>query len=149
MPSTPPVGRILDQLRDNQSVTQSGLTAANIKDADETGVANVPILHVYTFGDAVTNSVDHVSEHKVRVIDVVVVKTAGAGAGGNTIQVKNGASAISNALDMNVADQLVVRAGTLDDATYVLAVGDALRVTNTKAGGNSACVVYVYCIRVS
>jgi hypothetical protein len=56
-----------------------------------------------------------VIDAKVRVLDVIVVNKAAGGAS-DTITVKNGANAITNAIDTNKADATVTRAGTLDDA---------------------------------
>lgn len=84
-----------------------------------------------------------------RVLDVWVVKTTGndtAAPGADTIQLQTLAgAAISNAIDIGgIADQTVVRAGTIDDATHVIAAGGGLRVRRTRPGATqAACIVYV------
>ena len=83
--------------------------------------------------------------HKTRVVEVWAVATALGGVG-DTVQVKNGANVISNALDMNVADTTVVRAGTLDDAQWQIAAGGTLRVTGASAVNAE---VFVLGIRVA
>lgn len=83
-----------------------------------------------------------------RVIDFEFVKTVGAGGAANTCQLKNGATAITNAVDTNIADAVVARAGTISDAQHRVAAGGTLRVTNTKAAGNAAGIAYIYAVQV-
>ena len=108
------------------------------------------MLHRVAVADGVTADVDVVLTHKTLVTDVWLVKTAGAGGANDTIQVKSTGNAITNAMDINVADQTVVRAGTIDDAQHEIAAAGTLRVTRTKvAAANVACVVYVLGVRVA
>lgn len=93
--------------------------------------------------DAATGDVDVVMERAFEVLEIAVQKRAGAGAASNTITVKKGATAISDAMDMNVADKAIVRASTIDDAQSTLAAGSTLRVSRAKSGGNAACLVVV------
>lgn len=102
------------------------------------------VVHEITVPDGATGDVDVVLDKKTRIIDVWLVKTAGAGGTSDTITVKNGSTAITDALDINVADKVVVRAGTIDDAQASVAAAGTLRVTRTKSSANNvACVVYV------
>jgi hypothetical protein len=97
-----------------------------------------------------TGNIDTVVSHKIRVVDVSLVKTTGAGGGAGTIQVLNGAAAISDAMSINVADQTVVRAATIDDANWEIAAGGTLRITRTRtASTNEACTVTVIGYRVA
>lgn len=95
--------------------------------------------------DAATGDVDIVLASKFEVTDVLVQKRGGAtGAFANTIQVKNGANVISDAISINgTADGGLVRAGSIDDAQSTIAAGGTLRITRTKAGGNAQCLVTV------
>jgi hypothetical protein len=111
-------------------------------------VGSIPIVHQVVVPDAATGDVDIVVTHQVRVIGVRFVKTVGAGAAGNTIQVKNGANAITDAMDTNVADKVVVRNAQVDDAFHLITAGGTLRVTRTKVGGDASGLVYVECVRV-
>lgn len=79
-----------------------------------------------------TGNVDIVSTVKCHVVEVWAIASAAGGAG-DTITVQKGASAITNALDLNVSDAVVVRAGTIDDGQYEIAVGDTLRVAGASA----------------
>ena len=118
--------------------------------ADANVIGGIPVLHRVAVADDVTGDVDVVLTHKTLVTDVWLVKTAGAGGANDTIQVKSTGNAITNAMDINVADQTVVRAGTIDDARHEIAAGGILRVTRTKvAAANVACVVYVLGVRVA
>ncbi len=112
-------------------------------------IGGIPVLFRITIPDAATGDVDVVSTHKILVTDCWAVKTGGAGGAANTVQLKNGSNAITNALDINVNDQTVVRAGTIDDARHEVAAGGTLKVTRTKAGGNAACIVYVSGLRIA
>jgi hypothetical protein len=116
--------------------------------ADKNPIGAFEVVHRIDVADAATGDVDVTLTHKTRVIDVMVVKTGGAGAAGNTYQVKNGANAITNAIDGNVADKALRWAGEIDDAQHEIAANGTLRVTRTKVGGNAACIVYVKGIRV-
>lgn len=113
-------------------------------------VGGIPVVHRIDIADGTTADIDTVLEHKTRVIDVHLVKTGGAGGASDTIQAKNGSNAITNAMSINVADQTVVRAGTIDDAQHEIAAGGTLRITRTKASAaNVACTVYVLGLRVA
>lgn len=125
----------------------NGVKVAVAANANTTGALGV--LHRIDIADAATGDVDVVLDHKTRVIDAWCVKTGGAGGAANTIQVKNGANALTDAMSINIADQAIARAGSIDDAQHEIAAGGTLRVTRTKAGGNAACTVYVLGLRVA
>jgi hypothetical protein len=116
--------------------------------ADNATTPGALVAHVVAVPDGATGDVDVVVAEKVEVLDVTVVKTASAGGASDTVQVKNAADAISNAISINIADQTTARAGTINDATSVINAGGTLRVTRTKASGaNAACRVIVHCLR--
>lgn len=95
---------------------------------------------------ALTGDVNITVPYKVRVVDAWAVATA-AGAAGDTVQVKNGANAITNALDFGAAaDQDVVRAADIDDANHEIAAAGTLRVTGASAVN---AIVYVMALRVA
>jgi hypothetical protein len=114
---------------------QTGANVAVVADAPVIGglIVVFPVL-----ATALTGDVDIVSTHKVRVFSVEAIQVGGAGGAGDTITVKNSATAITNALDLNVADKVVVRATTYDDAAWDIAAGGTLRVSG--ASGVSAQV---------
>lgn len=125
------------------------LTGAKVEDvAANNVIGGIPVVHEVTVPDGATGDVDVVLTHKTRIIDVVVVKTGGAGGTDDTITVKNGATAITNAISIDVADKAVARAGTIDDAQHEIAAAGTLKITRTKvSANNAACIVYVYGIR--
>lgn len=118
--------------------------------ADANVIGGIPVMHRVAVADGATGDVDVTLTHKTLVTDVWLVKTAGAGGASDTITVKNGSTAITDAMSINVADKVVVRAGTIDDAAHEIAAAGTLRVTRTKASANNvACVVYVLGLRVA
>ena len=127
-------------------VIESGgaIEAPEVANANTQG--GIPVMHRIDIGDA-SGDTDVVLDHKTRVTDVHIVKTVAGGAS-DTVTVKNGATAITDALDLNVADKVIVRAGTIDDAQHEIAAGGTLRVTAVKST-NPACIVYVHGLRVA
>jgi hypothetical protein len=107
------------------------------------GAVTPGILGTFTFAvtDAATSDIDIVVTEKFEVLDVICRKDSGAGAG-NTMQIKNGATAISDAIACAV-DKTVTRAGTIDVAQNVIAAGGTLRLTATKAAGTRTALVTV------
>lgn len=116
---------------------------ANVADVDVEG--GIPLIF-RILAAALTGDIDVVMEHKVRVVDVKARAVGGAGGAADTITVKNTASAISDAIDMNVADNITVLAATIDDATAEIAAGGILRITGASAVNAQ---VYVTAIRVA
>lgn len=126
-----------------------GTVAGNVADLNtEGGLMQTFIIPV---ANVATHDVDVVVTHTIRVIDAWVVKTGGAGGAGDTIQVQTGAgAAITDAMNTNVADTTIVRAGAIDDATHRIAAAGTLRVHSNNGGlGNCACIVYVTAVRVA
>lgn len=134
----------------NLAASLRTLNAGVLTGADAAVVANanviggIPVVH-RILASALTGDVDVTLTHKTRIIDVVCIATAAGGAG-DTITVKNGSTAITNAIDLNVSDQVVVRAGTIDDAAHEIAAAGTLRISGAS-GVNAQ--VYVYGIRVA
>lgn len=123
----------------------NGTVVANTADANVIG--GIPVLHRVAVADAATGNVDVTLTHKTLVVDVWLYKTGALGGAANTIQVLNGANAITDAISINIADEAVARAGTVNDANNTIAAGGTLRITRTKVGGNAACVVFVLGLR--
>ena len=73
----------------------------------------IPVqLKVVTAAGA-TNTVALTMDRAFTVTDVMARNTGGAGTSSDTLQLKNGSTAISDALDMNIADNLIARAAYL------------------------------------
>jgi len=138
-----PVYRDQDALRVKEGSTGVIETGA-IANANTVGQA--PVIHRIAIADG-TADTDVVLEHKTRIIDAWAVKTAANGGAGDTVTVKNGATAISSAIVLNVNDTLTARTTLIDDAQHEIAAGGTLRVSANKAT-NCACIVYALGIRV-
>ncbi len=108
--------------------------------ADNNTGSGIVLEHVFVIADAASASYPLVLVDKFQVTDVVVRKT-GAGAG-NTAQVLNGATAITDAI-VAAVDKTVTRAGTIDPAQEVIAAGGTLAVAVVRAAGSGAMQVTV------
>lgn len=91
--------------------------------------------------NAATADYDIVVDHKFEVIDVTVRKD-GAGAG-NTAQIKNGATAITDVMAAAV-DKTLTRPLTIDTASNVIAAGGTLRCSFTRTAGTSNALITVW-----
>lgn len=99
---------------------------------------------VFPSGTA-TQSIVVTTPDKVQIVDVIVNKV-GAGAG-NTVQVFNGATPISDAIAA-ATDKAITRMGTCDSTQNTIAAGGTFTVTNTFAAGNIQAYVNVMCRRL-
>lgn len=120
--------------------------------ANDSTVGALPILFTVAVAGGAAANEDITVAQKLRVIDAWAQHTGGAGEASDTIQVFNGANAISDAMDWSGVDNAVVRAASLDDAYTAIAKGGTLRVTTTDndAGDDvGAGLVYVLAIPVA
>ena len=136
------------------SIGEDRLTAAEVTGRAMAVVANanviggIPVIHRITIANA-TADTDVTLTHKTRVLDVWLVKTGANGGAGDLITVKSTAAAITDAIDLTiVTDTLIKRAASIDDANHEIAAGGILRVSAVSAT-NCACEVYVMGIRVA
>lgn len=128
--------------------TGTVIAAANVADANTLGA--VPVLHRVDVPAGTTGDIDVTLVHKTRVIRVWLIKRSAAGGGAGTIQVKNGATAITDAISIDIADQAFAQAATYDDAAWEIAASGTLRVTRTRtASTDETCSVYVEGHRVA
>ena len=111
------------------------------------GSMGMPVVIIVNVPDAATGDVDTAVTEKIEILDVVVQKRGGAGGAANLVRVKSTAANITDDMDINVADQTIVRPTTIDDANSTIAAGGVLRITRTKAGGNAACLVTVFGVK--
>jgi len=136
------------------NVTAAKLAAASLVGtqaavlADAAVIGGIPVVHTISVADGATANVDVTLTHKTEILDVIVQKRAGAGGASDTITVNNGATAITNAMDINVADKTIVRATTIDDAQSTINAAGTLRIVRTKASANNvACLVTIIGVR--
>lgn len=89
-----------------------------------------------------------VMTHKVRVLGAHVI-LRGAGVATTTLQVKNGANAITDAMAASGSDQAIVRAASIDDAYYDIAAAGTLRVTSATGASQPNALVVITAVRVT
>lgn len=90
---------------------------------------------------------DVIMTHKVRVFGVSVILT-GAGVASTTITVKNGATAITDAIAASGSQKAKTNAATFDSAQWEIAAAGTLRITSATGATQPACVVLVEAVRV-
>jgi len=78
----------------------------------------------------------------LRVLDAWVVKDTLSADAGDTVQIKNASTAITDALGLNIADHARAGFTTFDDAQRTIAAGAVLNVDGTNST-NCSCRVYV------
>lgn len=127
-------------------------TVAKVSATDAV-IGAVDVIFRKAIADAASGNASIVTTHKIRVIDVWLVKTGGAGhASEDTVVVGNGANAITDAIAVGDADKAVKRASTIDDAYWEIDAAGSIRFTWVKGSGggnNPACTVFVRAIRVA
>lgn len=125
-----------------------GTVAGDVASGNVLG--GIPLIHhIVTAGGATANT-DVTLTHKSRVIKVWTINK-GLGTASDTLQVLNATNAITDAIDINIADTTKAEAATYDDAYATIAAGGTLRVTETDGGGSDspAVDVFVEVIRVA
>ncbi len=124
----------------------TGLIAKVLASANVIG--GLEVIHRVDIAAGAIGNTDVTLTHKTRVTDVWVV-LRGAGVANCTLQVKNGANAITDAMAVSGSDQAVVRCASLDDAQWEIAAGGTLRITTAVGATQPDCTVYVRGHRVS
>ena len=111
-------------------------------------IGAIPVLHRIDLSAGALAETDVVLTHKTRIIDAWVVLT-GAGVATTTLKVQNGATTITNAMDVSGSDKAVVRCTTIDDAQHEIAAAGTLRIKTETGATQPACTVYVLGVRVA
>jgi hypothetical protein len=124
----------------------TGLVAKVVADANVIG--GLEMIHRIDITAGALGNTDVTLTHKTRVIDAWLV-LRGAGVATTTLQVKNGANAITDAMAASGSDQALVRAATLNDAYWEIAAGGTLRVTSATGATQPDATVFVLGIRVA
>lgn len=131
------------------AVADGALTGSKVATvADANVIGGVPVLYRINIAAGALGNTDVVVTHKVRVIDAWLV-LKGAGVATTTLQVKNGATAITDAMAASGSDQAVVRAASLNDAAWEIAAAGTLRVTSATGATQPDADVFVLAIRVA
>lgn len=114
-------------------------------------VISMPFVIAIPITAAEAGNFDYTTLAKLQVLDAWAVHMGGAGEATDTVQLFNGATAISDAMDWSGVDTAIVRAGTLDDAAWEVAKGGTLRVTTVDADAGDDVglgTVYVLAVKV-
>jgi len=130
------------------SAFQNQLDGRNMVSGADNNAEGTPLL-VFEVDSAAATVSNIVSTHGIRFIDAVFHKN-GAGGGGETGRVSESANVITNAKDLNLADNAAARlttaVDTIDDAQHELAAGETLRLT-TVGAATSAADMFAMAIR--
>lgn len=141
--------------RSGQSLVLPGVVSATgvlspptVADAAVQG--GVPLVFRLTLTSGADGDQDITVTPKIRVIDAVIV-LKGAGTAGSLVTVKNGATAISNAVDVSAGlDKALFRISSIDDAQQEISAGGTLRLSKASTGGDfPGAEVYVYALHVA
>ena len=118
--------------------------------ADAAVQGGVPLVFRLTLTSGADGDQDITVTPKIRVIDTVIV-LKGAGTAGSLVTVKNGATAISNAVDVSAGlDKALFRISSIDDAQQEISAGGILRLSKASTGGDfPGAEVYVYALHVA
>jgi hypothetical protein len=136
------------------AVTQAKIAAAALDGtiAKVSGNADVigalPVVFRVNIADASADT-DVVSTHKIRVLKFEFLNTGiAAHAANDTVQLKNGASAITDAVAKTATVNKLVAASTYDPAQVEVAAAGTLRITAVK-DTNVAGVAIITAVRVA
>lgn len=110
----------------------------------------VPLVFRHTLTSGADGDQDITVTPKIRVIDALIV-LKGAGTAGSMVTVKNGATAISDAVDVSAGtDKKIFRITEIDDAQQEIAAGGTLRISKASTGGDfPGAEVYVNALHVA
>ena len=111
-------------------------------------IGGVPVVHRIDITAGALGDTDVILTHKTRVIDAWLI-LRGTGVATTTLTVKNGATAITNAMAASGADKDLVRAASIDDAQHEIAAAGTLRVTSATGVTQPDATVYVVGVRVT
>ena len=124
----------------------NGRVVATVANANVIG--GIPVLFRINVADASADT-DVVTTHKIRVVEFWFLNTGiVAHAANDTIQLKNGATAITDAIAKTATVNAIKRAGTMDPAQVEVAAGGTIRITAVK-DTNAAVTAYLLAVRVA
>ncbi len=131
----------------NSEVLARGLGTIDDNGVETTGIMDVGTVVqtlIVKIPDAATGNVDTEVKQDMKVIDAFVVAEGTNGSNANTIQVKNGTTALTDAMSLNSKSANdIVRATEIDLDETEFEAGDNLRITRTRAGGDIECSVFI------
>jgi len=116
--------------------------------AESNVIGGIPLTFMIPLAAGALADTDITMTHKVRVLDAYLV-LRGAGVATTTLQVKNGTSAITDAMAASGSDNAIVRAAEIDDAAYEIDAAGTLRVTSATGATQPDALVVVTAVRVA
>jgi hypothetical protein len=116
--------------------------------AESNIIGGIPLIFMVPITAGTLGNTDVVMTHKVRVLDAYLM-LRGAGVATTTLQVFNGANAITDAMAASGADTDIVRAAKIDDANYEIDAAGTLRVTSATGATQPAALIVVTAVRVT
>ncbi len=123
-----------------------GTVVKSLAAADVIGA--IPVVHAIPVLDGSGNT-DVVLTHKSRVLKFEFLNTGiAAHASADTVQLKNGTSAITDAVAKTATVNALVKAASYDPGHYEIDAGGTLRIAAVKST-NSAGIAYVTMARVA
>lgn len=129
-----------------------GTIVANTASVAPSGTAAfaIPLVVILNTPDAAGDTT-YVLPFKCRIVGVAAQKiNAATGAFINTVALKNGANAVTNAISFNNnARGHTNYANTIDDTYSTFAAGSSATLTVVKAGGNAEFAAVVTLVRVA
>jgi len=126
---------------DDNTLTDISPTVAKAGIANS--VAALPVVIQFSNTGAETQAYTVPAGKTLRVLDAVAYKTSTAGGAADTVQLKNVATAITDAISLNVADKTRAVPTTWDDAQYNIAAGTALNCVTVQGTTDACCYVVV------
>lgn len=132
------VGRLLD-----------GNNAADTPDAFANGSLPIVFTHTTIAGGSFTQLIP--VTNKIRVLDVWC-QLKGTGTTGDTVTILNGEGtpgAITDIMDVNVADKTIVRAAEIDDDEAIVNAGEDLEIFSFSGSGGDIPAIEVTILAVN
>lgn len=126
--------------------SEDGIVAKVV--AESNVIGGLPLTFMIPIAAGALGNTDVVMTHKVRILDAYLI-LRGAGIATTTLQIFNGANAITDAMAASGSDTDIVRAATIDDAHYEIDAAGTLRVTSATGATQPDALIVVTAVRVA
>jgi hypothetical protein len=110
-----------------------------------TATIATPAMFVLDVADVATGSLTYALTYPIEIVDVVVRKTGSVGDASNTIQILSGATPLTDIIPQPTAAGELQRNNSA--AALTTSTTNSLTVAVVRAGGSSACRIYVTGVR--
>ena len=113
-------------------------------------ISGALIVERYVIEAGATANLDYPFPGGREIVDVWLKKTAAAGGGAGTIRVQTmSGDAITNAMSIDVADQTIVRAATVNDARDRVQENKIRFARTRTASADESCIAYIVTMPVT